>query len=504
MFLQPTIMNRIGIIQTATLPGDFPNNLRAIVQGYRECIDHGAELVIAPAYALGGVGPCKLKNRHTFLQQQEEAAVALSAEILSSNVPLLIGYYGDRIDMADHPDADDWGLKDEMQHDSVYADRRLSAQEDARLMPCLIHGGLVRPFSNNSSIPICGSRCYVTTSSKEAFPEVKSEFIIHMITEPWDNSMNDDDKESYRWESNVNGGATVIVLRSVGSADERVHCGGSAVYRSAEQIAELPYFEAATRTIDIRKDTYREGDTPNMEDMMKLALERWLRDTVQRNGYRGVCIPLDHPNAALLTAVSMAALDSGNVCGISFEGNTLNGINCRNIQLDKAAEACLALVPEDGKSAMLNRLKGNMLTTLAEDMGYMLLSPVDYHGAQLGLFTLYGEDSCGAVAPFGSLYLVDLYILSTLYCELYPNLFGSIMEPAQAEEDRIIHEMVENNIGASDLIYLYDDCYEEDQVRYVQRRVVRSALKRTQLPLSFQVVKENTRSKFPLAHRLND
>ena len=50
-------MKKIGIIQTDTLPGDFPNNLRAIVQGYRECLDHGAELVLAPAYALCGLNP---------------------------------------------------------------------------------------------------------------------------------------------------------------------------------------------------------------------------------------------------------------------------------------------------------------------------------------------------------------------------------------------------------------------------------------------------------------
>mgnify|MGYP003290563751 FL=1 len=47
-----TNISKIGLIQTAPLPGDFSNNLRAIVQGYRECLDHGAEVVIAPAASL--------------------------------------------------------------------------------------------------------------------------------------------------------------------------------------------------------------------------------------------------------------------------------------------------------------------------------------------------------------------------------------------------------------------------------------------------------------------
>ncbi len=506
-FCNNPIMNKIGIIQTATLPGDFPNNLRAIVQGYRDCINHGAELVIAPAYALGGVDPGDLKNRNTFLQQQEDAAVALSAEILSTSadVPLLIGYYSDPAEganMADHPDADDWGMKDEMLYDAVNAERRFTREQKVQMMPCLIHDGLVRPFADNTSIPIGGSRFFVTTGVKEVSPKTQVDFVIHLSTEPWDNTMSSREKDTYSWESHTCG-ATIISVHSVGAAGDRIHGGGSAIYREAAPLAELPYFEAASRTIDIRKVTYREALTPSLEVQMKLALERWLLDTVHRNGYRGVCIPLDHPNASLLTAISTAALDSGNICGISFEGNTISGINCRNIQLDQAAEACLALVPEDGKRAMLARLKGTMLTTLAEDMGYMLLSPVDFHDAQLGHFTLYGE-SCGVIAPLGNLYRVDLYILSDLYSELHPDMFGALTEPEQSEEDRIIHEMVENNVGASDLIYQYDDFYEENQVRQIQRRIIRSALKRSQMPLTFLAVKEEARPRFPLAHRLND
>ena len=47
-------LKKIGIIQSRTLPGAFPDNLRQIVQGYRECLDHGADIVIAPLTALFG------------------------------------------------------------------------------------------------------------------------------------------------------------------------------------------------------------------------------------------------------------------------------------------------------------------------------------------------------------------------------------------------------------------------------------------------------------------
>ena len=68
------ILKKIGIIQSRSLPGAFPDNLRQIVQGYRECLDHGADIVIAPLTALSGPATDDLKRRRSFLRQMEEAA----------------------------------------------------------------------------------------------------------------------------------------------------------------------------------------------------------------------------------------------------------------------------------------------------------------------------------------------------------------------------------------------------------------------------------------------
>ena len=69
-------IKKIGLIQTSPLPGDFSNNLRAIVQGYRECLNHGAELVIAPAAALCGLEPGALSIRRSFISQTRAALEA--------------------------------------------------------------------------------------------------------------------------------------------------------------------------------------------------------------------------------------------------------------------------------------------------------------------------------------------------------------------------------------------------------------------------------------------
>ena len=53
-------MLRTGLIQPETIPGQFPRNLRAIVELYRTCLDRGAEIVICPPLALGGMNTGEL------------------------------------------------------------------------------------------------------------------------------------------------------------------------------------------------------------------------------------------------------------------------------------------------------------------------------------------------------------------------------------------------------------------------------------------------------------
>lgn len=84
-------LSKIGIIQNAPLTADLSNNLRQIVQGYRECLDHGAQLVIASSYALCGCELQALAKRRSFLLQTHAALHALAAELGSA--PLLLAAY---------------------------------------------------------------------------------------------------------------------------------------------------------------------------------------------------------------------------------------------------------------------------------------------------------------------------------------------------------------------------------------------------------------------------
>ena len=72
---------KVGIIQNSPRTAYFSNNLRHIVQGYRACLDHGAELVVASAHALCGPGLYDLAMRDSFRNQMQLALETLSREL---------------------------------------------------------------------------------------------------------------------------------------------------------------------------------------------------------------------------------------------------------------------------------------------------------------------------------------------------------------------------------------------------------------------------------------
>ncbi|MBQ2814004.1 MAG: hypothetical protein IJE66_03225 [Akkermansia sp.] len=498
-------MKKIGIIQTDTLPGDFPNNLRAIVQGYRECLDHGAELVLAPAYALCGLNPRSLMNRASFLRQQEDAAITLADELSNTNVPLLLGYGIDATegkDLTDYPEVDSWGMEDELLHDADDTEPSYETHPFVRMTPCLIFRGNVRPIPDGSILTLQGKRCFVTTEEAESLPTEDADLIVHMPTTAWSNRSVTREDDIYSWET-LFGDIPVICLHAVGAADDEIHGGGSAVYLDGHLQSRLPFFETATRIINLKGKPKASQPSTEVGELMQKALERWLRDSVRNNGYTGVCIPLDYPNSALLTAIAISALGSGNVIGATFEDREPGCISVHKLTLGDLPTQASAIVATDEPAGLTARLKGALLSTLAESRGLLLLCPLDRTAFLLGHFNLYGE-SCGHLAPLGNLYRMDTYLLSQRYSDRYPDLFGSLTEPEHPEQDRIIHDLTERNISAGDLLHTAGHLFRENDVRRIQRRTLASALKRYQLPLILCVEEAKERLLFPLAHRLND
>ncbi len=489
---------KIGIIQNAPLTADFPDNLRSIVQGYRECLDHGAELVIAPATALCGPAPGALTERRSFLRQTQAALDALSHEL--GSVPLLLGAYAPLF----KDDEEEW--------EQLSLDGGVSAPDPGEqgstldLVPMLIEKDSVTELDDAGVTEIAGIAAYVDICEGEVLPETEEfELLIHLADSAWHADAARQEEESRLWEARSNN-VPVIWVQAVGTAGSSLYAGGSAIYTpKGKTLLRLPFFEAANRVADLSARPQGRA-LPRPEELLEQALIRGIRDSAHQNGYNAVCMPLHHPNSALLAALCAEALGTANVLGyrLNEDDGTVAAVQALGIAVEELdCSALLAAAKAEPGTPLARRLQAAQLTSTAEDKGYMLLCPLGRHEIMLGQFTLYG-DSCGQLAPLGNLYRVDIHLLTQLMAERRPVLAGTMAEPERPELDRIIHELADRNIAASELLANNSILFAENDVRMVQRRLITSAAKRAQLPTILRVDRPGERLELPLCHRMND
>lgn len=489
-------ITKIGLIQNAPLPGDFSANLRHIVQGYRDCLDHGAQLVIAPAAALCGLEPRSLTGRSSFMKQMRAAMVTLSRELGSA--PLLLGGYSDVI-----AEEELWEAGENDYYDTA-------ADPDSAVVPVpyLLEHDSVTELEDGEITDILGTSVYVTIGDEEMLPDGPNlDMMVQLSTAPWYTGAEQKEADACSWQARVNQ-AVFISSHATGTAGQRLFSGGSAVYgKDGSVLSRLPFFETAAKVVNLSA-RYAAEPLPDSVDMLRMALERGLRDTVRNNGYSGVCVPQDAPNSTLLTALAVSALGSGNVCGISFKGQTAATECLHTDSLTPDASGLTAAANaifrrEEAGAALTARMETLLMLTLAEERGMMLLSPLDRSSLMTGHFSLYGE-SGGHLAPLANLYRIDIYMLSKRFSEQHPDLFGSLEEPARPEQDRIIHELADRNISPSELLSNNGMLFKENDVRLIQRQMIASELKRTQLPVVLHVDAPEQQHRFPISHRLND
>lgn len=497
-------LSKIGIIQNAPLTADLSNNLRQIVQGYRECLEHGAQLVVAASDALCGHALQALAYRRTFLQQTQNALKTLAAEL--GDVPLLLGAYTFLFDDEPYDPAISPKIQDDF--DLICNGEGDREKAAPTLVPFLLQHGSVTELFEGEVADIQGLQVYVDCDDMEILPDYHPlHLIVRLPSKPWYAGEEGEDDRTRSWESRQSG-VPVIQVKSVGTADGRLYSGGSALYGSNGQVAErLPFFESHNRVLDLkrRSRTSPDGETGHI---LRKALVRGIRDTVRNNGYSGVSICMDQKNSPLLAALSILALGADNVWGVTFQGNAAMaeamGISCRRINIDPVSAEAAACMPGTDSRELQSRIASAMQMTLAEQRGFMQMTALSRSEIMTGSFTLYGE-SCGYLAPLGSLYEEEICQLCTQLKPQFPSLASIPSEPENPELNLIIHDLADKNLSSTALLEGYGSAdYKENDVRLVQRKIMASALKRSQFPMALHIEPDEEQLSYPISHRLND
>ncbi len=497
-------LSKIGIIQNAPLTADLSNNLRQIVQGYRECLDHGAQLVIAASDALCGHELQALAYRRSFLHQTRMALKALSAEL--GSVPLILGAYTFLFD--DEQYESNASPKVLHEFDMICNDEAEREKAIPTVVPYLLEHDTVTELIEGEVTDIHGTQVYIDCDDMEILPEYHPlHLIVRLPDKPWYAGGEGDDARTRCWEAR-HCGVPVIQVKSVGTADGKLFDGGSALYGSNGQVVErLPFFEPGNRVLDLKKRS-RASNDEEVNNILRRALVRGIYDTVRNNGYSGVSICMDQKNAPLLVALSILALGADNVWGVTFEGNCAlaetMGISCRQINIAPvSAEAAACMAGTDSRE-LQSRLAAAMQVTLSEQRGFMQLTALSRNEIMTGNFTLYGE-SCGYLAPLANLYEEEVCLLCKQLRKEFPCLASIPEYPENPELNFIIRDLADKNLPSSALLEgLGSSDYKENDVRLVQRKIIASALKRSQFPMTLHIEPDEEQNSYPISHRLND
>ena len=519
---------KVGIAQINGVIGDFPGNAKRLLQAYRECLEEGAEIVITPELSLCGYPPRDLVFKSHFVPKCLQALDYLAGEI--KEVPILVGYI-------DQNDSDRPGKP--FRNAAAFLHRgEIQAKVWKTLLPTYDVFDERRYFEPGDTCdPILwnGMRLGVTICEDiwtedylqlpfydrapvEELCEKGIDLLLNLSASPF-HLGKPEIRRTLMADVAKQARVPVIYANSIGANDQLIFDGHSLVATpDGGIVAQLGGFEEACRVVDLSVPPGAESPLPQPDQAGQLhdALVLGLRDYVRKCGFRSVCLGLSGGiDSALTAALAAEALGPENVHGLTMpspysSGGSVDdslslaeklGIRCDTVPIAETFESVKsAMTPlfsgtkEDvTEENMQARIRGLYLMALSNKFGHLLLTTGNKSELAVGYCTIYG-DMCGGLAAISDLPKTQVYELSRWINrdrEIIP--WNTIDKPPSAELrpdqkdqdtlpeydvlDSILELYVEQHMSAEEIVARG---YEENLVRWVQRRVDLNEWKRQQ------------------------
>lgn len=540
----------IGIAQINPVIGDFPGNVKRLLAAYRECLEAGAELVITPELSLAGYPPRDLVFKSQFVPKCLQALDHLAGEI--REIPLLVGY----VDHFDAPrpgkpfrNAVAWLEQGEIPHRiwktllptyDVFDERRYFEPGET-CEPIVWKGQRI-------GVTVCEdiwtedylNRPFYDRDPVEELTAKGIDLLLNLSASPFQLG-KPGQRRRMIGEIASKARVPVVYCNAIGANDQLVFDGHSIAADAAGRIvSQFSGFREECRVVDPFAAGGREEalETSDPEQLYN-ALVLGVRDYVTKCGFSSVCLGLSGGiDSALTAAIAADALGPENVRGLtmpspyssrgsvddSFALAENLGIRCDEVPIRDAFEAVKATMkpvfegrPEDvTEENMQARLRGIMLMALSNKDNHLLLTTGNKSELAVGYCTIYG-DMCGGLAVISDLPKVRVYEVSRWLNrdrEIIP--WNTIDKPPSAELrpdqkdqdtlppyeilDGILELYVEEQLSADEIIARG---YEENTVRWVQRRVDLNEWKRQQAAPGLRVTSKafGVGRRMPVAQR---
>lgn len=545
----------IGIAQINAVVGDFPGNAKRILAAYRECIENGAEIVVLPEMALVGYPPCDLLFKSQFVPKCLQALDYLADEV--RDIPLIVGY-------VDECPADAIG-KPYRNAAAFLHNGKVLHKIWKTLLPAydvFDERRYFEPGENSKPIEWNGLRLGITICEdiwtedylhrplyqRDPIKELADhgvDVILNLSASPYSIGKP---KRRFEMLAGVAQAAAkpLVYCNCIGGNDQLIFDGNSlALDAEGRPLAALNPFDEQCLVVDVSQ----QGSDQNLPDQIcpeeecYKALVLGLRDYANKCGFTKACLGLSGGiDSALTAAIACDALGSENVHGLTMPsqyssngsvGDSIKlaenlGMTCDTVPIDDAFESVKSAMrpvfgdlPEDlTEENMQARIRGVLLMSLSNKSDRMLLTTGNKSELAVGYCTMYG-DMCGGLAVISDLPKMQVYAVSRWINrerEIIP--WDTISKPPSAELrpdqkdqdslppydilDAILELYVEKHLSGSEIIERHG--FDEDVVRWVQRRVDLNEWKRSQAAPGLRVSSKafGVGRRMPIAQRFRD
>jgi NAD+ synthetase len=437
---------RIGLLQLNATIGAFDKNRARLEAAYREAVEKGAELVLAPELFLCGYPPRDLLLRDDFIQRGLDCLQALTKSV--GPVPLIVGY-GDR-----NPTRPGRPLRN-----------AAAVIQNGKVLYCVMKSLLptydvfdedryFEPADKVFPIQLNGQKIAVTIcediwNDADFWPERRyrcdpvrelidagAKLIVNLSASPWQRG-----KEAARLEMLQRVArderVPLVQVNSVGANDELIFDGHSVVLNAQGKVLALgASFAEEVLVVDTEAPSPSPALTTaaNPEEQLYRALVLGVRDYVEKCGFKSVVLGLSGGiDSALVAVIAAESLGADKVWGVSLpsryssEGSLSDAAQLAKklgirydvlpigepvIDVEKTLEGVFAgKTPDATEENIQSRLRGLLLMAISNKFGPLVLTTGNKSELAVGYCTLYG-DMCGALAVIADVLKTEIYALA--------------------------------------------------------------------------------------------
>ena len=435
---------KIAIAQVNATVGDFDGNSDKIAEAWRRADEAGAALIVLPELALCGYPPRDLLAKPAFLRRNREALDALAKR--GGRAVAVVGYAS-----ANETDSG----RPARNSAAVLQDGEVTAVRHKTLLPTydvFDEDRYFEPATNNTPVEIHGTKVGITICediwNDEVFlhdrrydrrPAEKlaadgAELLLNLSASPWCLG-KEHSRHVLLSQLSAKCGCPLVYCNLVGGNDELVFDGGSQFYNGHGVLgASGAMFAEDLLLIDTETIEPKSGDTSDDDEKIFRALSLGVRDYLHKCGFKSAVIGLSGGiDSAVTAAVAVDALGPENVRGVAMPSQYSSqgslddaealagalGIRHDVVPIEPVFESLKAqlgslfegLDDDTTEENMQARIRGNILMSMSNKFGSLLLTTGNKSELAVGYCTLYG-DMCGGLAVISDLPKLRVYSLA--------------------------------------------------------------------------------------------